>query len=57
MLFLSIHSDQSILTIQLTDIIDLNTPIRLQIHILYNEMQIKINNGNIISSIYNKNLR
>ncbi len=34
----------------------LHTYVRLQIHILYNEIQAKINDGNILSSMLNINL-
>ncbi len=42
-------------TIPLSDVIDLHTFIRLQIQILYNEIQIKINDGNIRSSKSHRN--
>jgi len=50
------RSVRFISTIQLSDEIDLNTYVRLQIHILYNEIQAKLDNGNLSSSRKNINI-
>ncbi|CAF3260918.1 unnamed protein product [Rotaria sp. Silwood2] len=47
----NIRSDRFISTIQLSDIIDLNTYVRLQIQILYNEIQVRLNNGKLLSRL------
>jgi len=51
----SVRTDQSAFTFQLTDLIDLNTLTRLQVQLLFNEIQVKINNGNIFTSIFFRN--
>ncbi|CAF0927203.1 unnamed protein product [Rotaria sordida] len=48
---ITIRSDRFISTIQLSDMIDLNTYVRLQIHLLYNEIQVKLNHGNLSSRL------
>jgi len=50
------RSVRFISTIQLSDEIDLNTYVRLQIYILYNEIQAKLDNGNLSSSRKNINI-
>ena len=46
----SVRLDQFISTIQLSDMIELHTYARLQVHILHNEIRARLNNGNISSS-------
>ncbi|CAF4879182.1 unnamed protein product [Rotaria sp. Silwood1] len=48
---ITIRSDRLTSTIQLSDTIDLNIYVRLQIYILYNEIQVKLNDGNLMSRL------
>ncbi|CAF1289873.1 unnamed protein product [Adineta steineri] len=48
---ITIRSLRFISTIQLSNKINLNTYVRLQIYILYNEIQVKIDNGTILSRL------
>ena len=54
LVFSSIRLDHFVSSIQFSDTIDLNTYVRLQVRILYNEVQAKLNNGNILSSMWNR---
>jgi hypothetical protein len=47
----SVRLDHFISTIQLPDMIELDTYARLQVHILHNEIRARLNDGNISSSI------
>ena len=53
MFFYSVRLDHFISTIQLPDLIELDTYARLQVHILHNEIRARLNDGNISSSISN----
>jgi len=46
----SIRLDHFISTIQLPELIELDTYARLQVHILHNEIRARLNDGNISSS-------
>ncbi|UJR13720.1 hypothetical protein I4U23_000731 [Adineta vaga] len=48
---ITIRSVRSISKIQLSEKFDLHTYVRLQIRILYNEIQIKLNNGNLTTRL------
>ena len=46
-----IRSSRSILKIQLPEKIKLHTYVRLQIRLVYNEIQAKLNDGNLATSM------
>jgi hypothetical protein len=47
--FISVRLDHAIATIQLTETVELDKYVRLQVHILHNEIRARLNDGNISS--------